>query len=88
MTRSSDLSVDLGPQIRVQSGPHYVFRKSGGAVGAIATRIDDISGCGEPDLLLKVQRFLEKRFGKFKVQDASAVRVGMGLDRGNMSLRR
>ena len=29
---------------------HPVFRESGGAVGATATRIDDILGRGEPDL--------------------------------------
>ena len=41
----------------------YVFRKSGEAVGVIATRIDDILGCGEPDLQLEVRRFSGKRFG-------------------------
>ena len=49
--------------------PPLVFRKSRGAVRAIAAHIDDISGCGEPDLLSGVRSSLEERFGKLKVQD-------------------
>ena len=37
--------------------PYYIFRESGSAVEAIATRKDDISCCGEPDFLLKPRRF-------------------------------
>ena len=51
---------------------YSVFRKSGGAVG-------DILRCGEPDLPQRVRCFLEKRFGKSKVQEKSFVRVGMEL---------
>ena len=51
----------------------------GGAVGAIAEQIDDISGRGEPGLLSKARGFLDKRFGKFKVQEGSFVHVGMQL---------
>ena len=36
-----------------------IFRKSGGAEGAISTRIADNLGGGEPDLLLEARRFLE-----------------------------
>ena len=39
-----------------------LFRGSGGAIGAIASRYDDISGCEEPDLSLTVRRILENRF--------------------------
>ena len=39
---------------------NYIFRKPGGAVGATATQIDDILGCGEPDLLLKESCFSER----------------------------
>ena len=43
------------------SRPCYVSRESGGAAGAITTHIDGILGCGEPVLLRKTRRFLEKR---------------------------
>ena len=48
-----------------------VFRKSGGAAGAVATHIEDSSGCGEPDRLLKVRRYLGERSGKLKAQERS-----------------
>ena len=67
----------VGLRFEVSSfGPrlYFVFRKSGGAVGAAATPTGDILGCGEPDLLLKVRRFPKKRFGKLKVQEESFVR--------------
>ena len=58
---------------------YLVSQKLGGAVGAVTTHIDDISGCGEPDLLLKVRCILEKRFDKLVVQGKFFVRVGMEL---------
>ena len=60
---------------------YFVLRGSGGAAGAIATRIDDISGCGEPDPLLEIRRMSEFRFGKLKVRGQSLGRVGMELAR-------
>ena len=57
----------------------FVFRKSGGAVGAIATHIDGIPGCGGPDLPLNVRRFSEKWSGKLKVQEKPFVRMSMVL---------
>ena len=42
---------------------------------AITTHVGDISGCGEPDLLLKVRRSLGHRLGKMKSQETSIVRA-------------
>ena len=47
--------------------------------GAIATHIDDISGCDEYGLLAEIRGFSEKRFGPLKVEEGSAVHVGMEL---------
>ena len=41
-----------------------------------ATQIDDVLGCGEPDLLLKVRCFRGKRKGKLEVQEKSFAQVG------------
>ena len=41
----------------------FVFRGEGHAVGVFTTHIDDISGCGEPDVLAKMRNFAERRFG-------------------------
>ena len=60
-----------------------VFRKSRGAVCAIATHIDHISGRGEPDLLFEARRFLEKRFGKLRVQEMPLARVGVEVAQGH-----
>ena len=53
--------------------------KGGEAVAAIGAYIDDILGCGEPDLSLKVRRFPESRPGKLTVQETSCLHVGMEL---------
>ena len=52
---------------------YFVYRKWGAAVGAIATHIDDVSGRGEPDLLL------EERLGKLAAEEGSFAHVGMAL---------
>ena len=57
----------------------FVFRKSGWAVGAATTHIEDILECGEPDLLLKVRRFLGNCFSKLKVQGESCAHGGVEL---------
>ena len=57
----------------------FVFRRGGQAVGAFTAHIDDISGCGEPDVLTKARNFPEQRFGELHLQGQSFVYVGMGL---------
>ena len=42
---------------------------SGGALGAVATRIDDVLRRGEADILSKVRVFLGRRFGALKVNE-------------------
>ena len=39
------------------------------------THIGDISGCDEPETLLKVRSFSEPRFGKLKVREKSIAQV-------------
>ena len=58
----------------------FVFRDRGQAVGAFATHIDDILGCGEPDVLPKIRRFPGQRFGAMKSQENSFVHVGAELN--------
>ena len=48
-----------------------VFRTDGSAVGAFASHIDDISGCGEADVLAKIRAAPEQRFGELKLQESS-----------------
>ena len=55
----------------------FVFRDQGQAAGAFTTHIDDILGCGEPDVLPKIRRFPEQRFSAMKLQEKSFVHVGM-----------
>ena len=57
----------------------FVFRSEGQAVGAFATHIDDIFGCGEPHVSAKMRNFSEQRFGEMKLQGESCVHVGMEL---------
>ena len=42
----------------------FIFRNEGQAEGAFATHIDDILGCGEPDVLPKMRNFSVRRFGE------------------------
>ena len=58
---------------------YFIFRRTGGAAGAIGARVDDILGCGEPDVLPKVRRFSAPRFGGLYVQEKSFAHVGAGL---------
>ena len=58
----------------------FVFRDQGQAVGVFATHIDDILGCGEPDVLRKIWAFSEQRFGARKLQENSSVHVGVELN--------
>ena len=67
---------------------YFVIRKSGRAVEAFATHIDNISGCGEPDLLLKVRRFSAKRPSRLDVRKKSSARAGVELAQGAISPRR
>ena len=55
----------------------FVFRDQGQAVVAFATHIDDISGCGEPDVLTKDRYFSEQRSRTMKLQEDSFVHAGM-----------
>ena len=57
----------------------FVFRNERQAVGASATHIDDILGCGEPDVLTKMRNFSGQRFGKLGLQEESFAHVGMEL---------
>ena len=49
---------------------YFVYRKSGAAVGVIATHTDDVSGRGGPDLLS------EEGLGKLAAQEGSFAHVG------------
>ena len=57
----------------------FVFRDQGQAVGAFATHIDEIIGCGEPNVLLKIRGFPEHRFGAMRLQENSFAHVGVKL---------
>ena len=48
-------------------------------MGAFATHIDDILGCGEPGAVAKLRQFLEIRFGELMLQEKSFVHVGTEL---------
>ena len=54
----------------------FVCRYQGQAV------IDDISGCGGPDVLLKIRGFSEQRSGTTKLQETSFAHVGMEMKQG------
>ena len=72
----------MGPRSEASSFDpclHFVYRKSGPAIGAPTTYIDGILGRGEADVSSKSRIFLEKSFGKLEVQEGSFVHVGMEL---------
>ena len=48
-------------------------------MGVLTTHIDNISGCGEPDALLKIRGFPEQLFGTMELQENSFVRAGAEL---------
>ena len=58
---------------------YFAYRKSGSAVGVLANHIDDILGCGVPDLLVEARGFLDKRFGEMEAEEESFVHAGMEL---------
>ena len=58
---------------------YFVYGGSGPAADVPTTHIDDILGCGEPDILAKARKFPVGRFGKLEVQEGSFVHVGMEL---------
>ena len=51
----------------------------GGAVGALTTYIDDVLGCGGPDVLRPPRKYLKRRYGGPTAQWQSSVLVGMEL---------
>ena len=59
----------------------FVFRESGSAAGVFTAHIDDIIGCGGPDVLSKILQFSERRFGELKLQESFFVHVGMDVPR-------
>ena len=63
LVNSAELLPSVGLRFEVSSFDpfmYFVYRKSGPAVGVIATHIGDFSGCGEPDSLLKVRVFRKR----------------------------
>ena len=50
---------------------------------ALTTHIDDVLGCREPAILLRVRKYLERRYWGVKVQKQSFVRVAMELSQVN-----
>ena len=64
---------------RVDPFLYFVYRKTGSAVRALATHIDDILGCGECDLHARVREFSKERFGEMEGLEGSFVRVGAEL---------
>ena len=79
----SDASLKrAGPRRQLSTvGPclFFIFRNTGSAACAFTTRIDDILGCGEPDVLPKIRDFPERRFGGLKLQESSFAHVSMEL---------
>ena len=54
-------------RLRLKASP-FNHNSNGRAVGAATTRIADILECGEPGVLLMVQRHRNSRFGGLKLQ--------------------
>ena len=66
LLNSADSSAQEGLEFRVAAFDlyqHPISRTSGRAVGAIATHIDDILGCGEPNVSANVRGFSGRHFG-------------------------
>ena len=67
---------------------YFVFRDESGALGAFATHIGDIFGCGGSDFPGKIQVFAGYRPGETKVQASSFVCVDMEFPkRGDFSAK-
>ena len=60
-----------------------MYQKEGGAVGAFIARIGDILGCGDQDVLSRIQTFLEARPGKLELQEASFAHAGLEVSHAN-----
>ena len=58
----------------------FVFRDHGQAMGAFTTHIDDILGCGAPDVLPKIRPFSEHSFGAINLQETPFVHFGVELN--------
>ena len=57
----------------------FIIRCTGSAAGAFITHIDDILGCGEPDVLPKIRGSSGQRFGELKLRESPFANVGMEL---------
>ena len=56
-------------------------------MGVFATHIDDILGCGEPDVSAETRIYSERRFGELQLRKSSYVHVGKELEQdGNFSV--
>ena len=62
---------------------NFVFRKSGGAVGAVATQIDYFLGRGETGALSETRAVLGHPFTASKVRRETFLHVGMELSQEN-----
>ena len=74
LAKSAESPPSVGRRFELSPfGPrmYFVLCKWGTALGVIATHIDDVSGRGEPDLLL------EERLGKLAAEEGSFAHVGM-----------
>ena len=47
-------------------------------MAVFTTHIDDILGCGQPDVLPKIRAYLGQRFGELQLRESSF--VGEGTD--------
>ena len=89
LLKSVDLRAKVGFRFRVSSSHprlFLLFRRDGGAVGAFATHMEDVLGCGEQDVLTKIRVFPENHFGTLKVRESPFVRVGVELSHEGNSL--
>ena len=60
----------------------FVFRDQGQAVGVFTTHIDDILGCGEPDVLPKNSRIFRTTFRNNEVAGELVRARGHGIGAG------
>ena len=51
-------------------------------MGVITSHIDDLLGCGEKDVLPKMEKYLSIRFGLVKAQKDDFPHIGMGVLQG------
>ena len=65
------------------------YCRSGLAVGGITTHIDDLLGCGEQDILQRMEKFLSARFGRVKEQKDTFTQIGLDVrqkDEGSVEI--